>query len=100
MVNIPNIKFQILKAVEELNQQIPPECQLPLSPDTRLYGNGGWLDSMGLVNLIVLVEERIFDEFGIEITLSDDRLFSSQDNPFRTIMTLSEYVGSLIETSA
>lgn len=95
MVNMTYVITQILEALEELNQQLPPEQQLPVSSDTPLFGHGRWLDSLGLVNLILIVEERIFNEFGIEITLSDDRAMSQQDGPFRNVQTLTEYVKRL-----
>ena len=47
----------------------------------RCLGRGGHLDSLGLVNLILFVEERVFTEFGIEITLSDDRAMSQKKRP-------------------
>jgi acyl carrier protein len=100
MANMTYVTTQIIEALEELNQQLPPEQQLPVSSDTPLFGHGGWLDSLGLVNLIVIVEERIFSKFGIEIALSDDQAISQQDSPFRNVQTLTEYVSKLIDANA
>ncbi len=95
-----DLTTQIMKALEELNLQLPPERQVPVSSDTALFGHGGWLDSLGLVNLIVIVEEQIFEKFGVEITLSDDRAISQHDGPFQNVQTLTAYVSKLIEASA
>jgi len=96
-MNSTNINSLVLKAVEELNQQRSSEQWLPPSPDTLLSGQEGRLDSLGLVNLILLVEEQIADELGVEITLTDERAMSQENSPFRSVRTLTEYVSQLVE---
>jgi acyl carrier protein len=100
MANTTNVTALILDALAELNQQLPPEQQLPVSSGTPLFGHAGRLDSLGLVNLILLVEERVQSEFGVEVTLSDDRALSQQDSLFRNVQTLTEHVCRLIEADA
>jgi acyl carrier protein len=55
------------------------------------------LDSLGLVNLITLIEETIEDEFDVTVTLADDKAMSRKTSPFRTLNHLLEYVGELLE---
>lgn len=98
-MNRSNVREHILEALKELNQQLPPEEQFPVWPDTQLAGPEGLLDSLGLVNLIVLVEERISSESGVEITLSDDRTLLQQDSLFQNVETLTDYVMNLIEAN-
>jgi acyl carrier protein len=100
MVSITEVTAHILDALKELNQLLPLEQQLPVSSSTALYGAAGQLDSLGLVNLILLVEERVQSEFGVEITLSDDRVISQQDSPFRNVQALAEHVCMLVEANA
>ena len=95
----PRIISLILGSLEEMNLQLPPERRIPISPGTPLFGSGGWLDSLGMVNLIVLVEERIYNEFRVEIILSDAQTSSEQDSPFRNVETLADYISRLIERS-
>jgi hypothetical protein len=45
-----------------------------------------------LVNLIVLVEEKIQQGFGVGITLVDERAMSQSKSPFRTLGSLAEFV--------
>ncbi len=47
---------------------------------------------LGLVNLIVLVEEKIQQRFGVGITLVDERAMSQSKSPFRTLGSLAEFV--------
>jgi len=98
MVDSASIIAQVRAAIEELNRQLPPAQQLRVASDSRLFGDGGPLDSLGLVNLIVLTEERISNEFGVDLTLLDENAASGQENPFRTVQTLADYVSILMET--
>jgi D-alanine--poly(phosphoribitol) ligase subunit 2 len=87
----------IFDAVEELNQQLPPDRRLARSPDTVLLGNAAKLDSLGLVALIVTAEQTIEDRFGLAVTLADDRAMAQKNSPFKTIGTLADYAALLIE---
>jgi len=90
---IQNIIFTSMK---QLNEQFPAEKQLELKPGTLLFGKGSLLDSLGLVNLIVLVEENVQDATGKSISLADERAMSQKSSPFRTVQTLSEYIQTLL----
>jgi acyl carrier protein len=68
-----------------------------LDDQTVLLGDDGLLDSLGLVTLLVDVEQAIAEETGIEITLGDDRAVSARSSPFRTVGTLAEYTLELVD---
>lgn len=91
------IRAALFAAVDELNEQSPEGQRIEKSSDTVLFGSSGRLDSLGLVNLIVSTEERIEDEFGVAITIADERAISQENSPFRTLGTLSEYIGVLLQ---
>jgi len=82
----------INSAVDDLNEVLNHEEQLAKSSDVALIGQDASLDSLGLVNLIVLVEEKIQQQFGVGITLVDERAMSQSKSPFRTLGTLAEFV--------
>ena len=92
-----NVVDLVLNAVEELNQQLLPHEQVPLSVDAQLFGSGGNLDSLGLVNLIVLVEERATNELGVSITLTNEKKLSQENSPFRSVQTLASHIHALLE---
>lgn len=79
-------------AVDDLNEILDPAERLRKSPDEALLGKDARLDSLGLVNLIVLVEEKIQQQFGVGITLVDERAMSQSKSPFRTLGSLAEFV--------
>jgi D-alanine--poly(phosphoribitol) ligase subunit 2 len=59
---------------------------------THLLGSSGVLDSMGLVNVVLDVEQQVNDFLGLNIVLANERAMSQKQSPFRTIGTLADYV--------
>ena len=66
-----------------------------MDENTRLFGKDGLLDSLGLVNLLMDIEQEVNERTGLCIALADDRAMSQSRSPFRTIGTLADYIGSL-----
>lgn len=86
----------IFGAINEVNEQLPKEKKIETSTDTPLFGRLGVLDSLGLVNLIVAVEQRFEEHLGVEITLADEEVMFQQNSPFQSIGTLVDYVTMLL----
>ncbi len=91
-----NIVLMLFSAIEEINQFLPAEEQLEKDLETPLAGDFGRLDSAGLINLIVVAEQKTADELGVPILLTDDRTMSQVDRVFRTIGTLADYIEQLV----
>ena len=89
----------IYKTIDETNEVLAPEKQLDKSPDTILFGQSGHLDSMGLVNFIITLEELIKEEFGVNIVLADERAMSQKNSPFRTVGSFADYIFALLKES-
>ncbi len=91
---------EVLTIVQACTRELAEEEQfgLPdeLGPETPLFGERGHLDSLGLVSLVVAVEEAIEDRLGVSISLADERAMSQARSPFRTIGSLAEYAGTLV----
>ena len=68
-----------------------------LDESTRLIGRKAVLNSLGLVSLIVDIEQRLSDDYEISVTIADERAMSQEKSPFRTIGTLAEYICLLIK---
>ncbi len=60
----------INRALETVNEQLPPERAIRLTPDAPLLEPDGPLDSMGIINLVVSTEEVIREETGVETNLT------------------------------
>jgi len=94
---IDNIYKSIYKSIDEVNSQMSKEEQLIKSPDTVLYGESSSIDSIGLINIIVTVEQNIEDDFEKSITLADQKAMSQKQSPFKTVESLAKYIQILIE---
>jgi hypothetical protein len=77
------------RAVGELNQQLPRDQRVQAEPGARLFGNGGPLDSLGLINLVVITEEMVQRDLGQEVSLSE-HLQAEDENPFATVDTFAD----------
>lgn len=68
-----------------------------LSEETVLFGSDGVLDSMGLVTLIIAVEQAIEDRFEVSAGLADEKAMSQKRSPYRSVATLADYAVAQIE---
>ena len=97
MSDAEKLERAIYAAVDELNGQLPKGVHVEKTLDAPLYGKGGKLESIDVVGLIIEVEEKIKEEFGIAITIADERAVSEQNSPFLTVGTLTKYVANLLK---
>ena len=97
MGNRKIIENLIITSVKEINEQLSQEQQLGQSTKTVLFGKDGKLDSLGLVTLLVIIEQNIEDELDVSITIADERAMSQKRSPFRTIGTLADYIDMLLK---
>jgi acyl carrier protein len=90
MYNKDEIIKIVFQGIDEINQQEGKVIQKNVQ--TKLFGKGGNLDSLGLVNLIVSVEEKVNDKFGVTISLADEKAMSQINSPFLTVNSLAGYI--------
>mgnify|MGYP002631269679 CR=1 FL=1 len=94
--NRTEISKIILQTLHELGEDLEkPELQTA-DESTRLFGARSELDSMNLVNFIADVEERISDEFEIDLILANQSAMSRSHSPFRRVSSCIDYVMELI----
>ena len=86
----------VIEAVKEYNEGLEQADQLAPVAETILLGKASKLDSFGLVNLIIVVEEKIYERFNLAITLVDERAMSQEKSPFRSVQSLAEYAHTLL----
>ena len=89
----------VMSSLQELltTQDGDAPAAAAIGEDTRLVGREAVLDSMGLVNLIVDVEQRLEAECGLVVILADERAMSQQSSPFRSVQTLTDYICGLAQ---
>ena len=87
----------IYDAIDDVNAALEEGEKINKAPETALFGESGSLDSLGFVNLIVAVEQKMEEKFGTTIAIADERAMSRKRSPSRTVGSLAEYISSLLE---
>ena len=95
MISKEKVNEIIFKCVDETN--IEDGTNISKDLNTILMGSESEIDSLGLVSLIVEIEEAINEEFDVSLTLADEKAMSQRISPFKTLDTLSNYIISLLE---
>lgn len=85
---------EIYQALSRINELRDPEQRIACAETTVLYGSEGALDSLGLVSLIMDVEQAINERTGGSLVLADAQAMSERRNPFRDVRSLADYVMS------
>lgn len=88
----------VLNAVEQANLARVETQRLEVSPTAPLFGPASPLDSLGLVALLIDIEEA-FARVGHPVILSDERALSQTRSPFRDIPALVSYLTTLTRES-
>ena len=93
------LENKIINFLEEfLKEELEETIELNL--ESKLFGGGGPLDSMALVNLLVDLEELIEDDYGLSVTLADEKAMSRRTSPFSRVKYLIEYIEEKINTNS
>ena len=72
---------------------------ITINDDTEIFGSKSTIDSLQLVNLIVIIEAEVLKQTGKEIIVVDDDVVISDESPFQTIQSLSEFVYKKVSES-
>jgi acyl carrier protein len=91
-----DILAAIYRAIDWINGELPLDRKLIKAPETRLVASQSVVDSMQLVNLILAIEREMEDTFGVAVTLANERALSMKASPFRSIQSLADYIGTLV----
>lgn len=82
-------------ALGEYNQRVEPGLQVSVEPTSALYGDGGGLDSLGLLDLITLLETKLEQELGRPVAIVEESA-ETDAAPFRTVESLIEGVSAIL----
>ena len=86
------IEELIIESVRLLAEDFEIESLENPNSATMLYGIGGSLDSIALVNLIADIEDAISEKFSFSISLADEKAISALHSPYRSVSSLAEAV--------
>ena len=84
------IKKILNEVINEINEILPANNPLTPQDSELLYGKNSKLDSVALVNFILILEEKIQIEYNYNINIFD--FFSKNENYDITINELIEFI--------
>jgi hypothetical protein len=88
----------VQQAVQSANLARPDGLKLSESADAPVFGPASPLDSLGLVALLIDIED-LFAAEGRPIVLSDERALSERRSPYRNVPSLVDYIERLLTES-
>ena len=86
--SVKNIIINSLVSVLEENNI----KNISVNDNTEIFGSKSIIDSLQLINLIVKIEEDVYDQTGKEIIVVDDEAVIVGNSPFQTVKSLTEFV--------
>jgi acyl carrier protein len=90
----------VVASLKEVFEQVGTPPPDNIGEDTVLVGNDAVLDSLGVVQLIVEVEQRVEGGHGVSVTLANDKAMSARNSPFRTVGVLADHVIATAQEAA
>ena len=76
--------------IDEVNEVRPPNDRIPKALGSPLLGQN--LESLTAVSLVVGLDERVQDRYGISIRPVEALAIPPAESPLRTVSTLVEYL--------
>jgi acyl carrier protein len=95
-MNREQILHLVINTVVSLVDTFPDSDKFLVKEDTILFGDKSCIDSLSLVSVIVDLEVLLSDEFGIDMTLTDDRAMTREISPFDNVANLVDYIFEII----
>ena len=90
------IKGLISVCIVNLNKSFVESERISLDSESILFGKDSPLDSMGLLTLLMDLEEQL-EEHDIFMTILDDHALSQKNSPFQSISHLTDYIYEKIQ---
>jgi len=85
----------IIESLEEVNMLRENKIDLSNVDKLVFYGTNGVFSSLGLVNFLSDIEEKLEDEFDLEFVLTSEKAISRKVSPFTGISHLIEFIEEL-----
>jgi acyl carrier protein len=79
-------------AVADLNDELQYKSLEDLNDSTSLFGGEDGIDSLSLVRLIVDIEQRVKEETGRSVSLTNENAMSARRSPYRTVGALTDFI--------
>lgn len=100
MISRTNALEIVHASLQEVFAQAGTPPLASVTEETVLVGNDAVLDSLGVVSLIVEVEQRLESGHNVSVVLANDKAMSQKNSPFRTVGVLTDHVVAMAQEVA
>jgi acyl carrier protein len=83
----------VLQSMRLVNLAREEGMRLDVTPDAAIFGADSPLDSLGLVALLLDIEDGL-RAIGCDVVLGDERAMSQKRSPFRNVRSIVAYIMS------
>ena len=90
-MNAIDVKVLIYDTLAQLSEQ-NPELKFERVPETALTGPTSQLDSLSLVNFLLILEKLIEEKVGKYVSIANEKLLLDSNNPLNTVASLATYI--------
>lgn len=91
-IRLDDLHALVAAALVRLRDDLALPALPAVEAATPILGDGSDLDSMAVVHLIVEVEGRLNERYGLDWILADERALSRRRSPFRTVGDLAAFI--------
>lgn len=96
-MNIESVSSIVYGAIDELNEELPLDRQIRKDETTVILGSKRELDSLALVNLVVIIEEQFEKEKSIFLNLTADTNLLDENSNLTTLGALIKHIAEVVE---
>ena len=95
MAGREEVRDVVFSAIDEMNELLPKGRQMKKNLESVIFGEDG-LDSLDLINFLVAVEGKVEGQFGVVISLLDEKAMADMNSQYRTTSGLVDYMVSIL----
>lgn len=86
----------VINTINEFNEELDNKIDISNGRESELFGGNSAVDSLELVNLIVVIEENISEKFNKNITITSEKAMSRFTSPFKNVGTITDYIEEIL----
>ena len=96
MITDDEIYEIIYNSIDEVNSMLPMEEHLVKLPETLISREGSGLNSLGVLNFVVSLEEQIEIKTGCCVSFADNLALNQEVNPLENVKTIKDYIRTVL----
>ncbi|MBF0624639.1 MAG: hypothetical protein HQL82_07505 [Magnetococcales bacterium] len=93
------VRELVFESIDDVNLGLDPDNRLTKDDSEPLFGPNSRLGSLGLVNLLLAVEERVEAGFGQPILITDNPTLFNSEGPLRSLGVFIDFVADMVRKS-